>query len=92
MKIRLLCRDGYEAQKLAGVLGNEIYETLVTGILDVFGNEVVVSLRDGSAHSIILADGEQVDAFADFMQSVLEGCHRISNSTAAGNELELLKE
>ena len=47
-------------------------ETFITEILNVFGNEVVISIKDKSAHSILLKDKSQVDTFIDFIQSVIE--------------------
>ncbi len=52
-------------------------ETYITSILNVIGNEVVISLKDGSAHSIVLRDEKNVDAFADFIQSVIDGEDRL---------------
>ena len=53
MKIIITCEDKYEAQKLASLIfikdGNE---TFITSILNVIKNELVISLKDKSAHSI----------------------------------------
>ena len=53
---------------------------------------MVVSLKDKSAHSIVLADEAQVEALADFMQSVLERMHRITMAEASDSAVEILKE
>ena len=49
--------------------GNETY---ITEILNVFDNEVVILIKDKSAHSIVLKDGKHVEIFIDFIQSIVE--------------------
>jgi hypothetical protein len=92
MRRTVRCRDGYEAQKLASMIFGESRETFVWKILNVYGCEMVVSLKDKSAHSIVLADEAQVEALADFMQSVLERMHRITMAEASDSAVEILKE
>ena len=73
MKISITCDDEYEAQKLMSfIFIKEDKETYITGILNVIKNEMVISLKDKSAHSILLKDEESVEKFADFIQSVLD--------------------
>ena len=71
MKINITCEDKYEAQKLASLIfikeGNETY---ITGILNVVKNELVISLEDKSAHSILLENEETVENFADFISPI----------------------
>lgn len=86
------CLDVYEAQKLAGmILGSEEMAAPIRGILNVFGSEVVVKLVDGSAHSILLAGGSEAEAFTDFMQSVLEGRHRVTVARVSGSSVLVAK-
>lgn len=93
MKARIGCQDRYEAQKLASlVYRDEGKETYITQILNVVENEVVISVRDRSAHSILLKDGAHVEKFADFMQSVLEQKHRIVGTATFADEVEITKE
>jgi len=69
----ILCQDKYEAQKLANLIFvNDTKETYVTEILNVVETEVVLSIKDKSAHSVILVDNDQVLVFTDFIQSVIE--------------------
>ena len=96
MKASIACGDRYEAQKMAGLIlvrkggdggsggggSGSGGETYVTSVLNVIGNEVVISLKDGSAHSILLRDEASVEAFADFLQSVVEGEHRLVSARA----------
>lgn len=71
------CEDRYEAQKLASLVlvrdsdANDA-QTFIDAVVNIVGNEVIISLTDGSSHSILLQDGAAADAFADFIQSVTE--------------------
>ena len=59
IKTKIVCQDKYEAQKLASLIfAKEGKETYVTEILNVFDNEVVISIKDKSAHSILLKDNK----------------------------------
>jgi len=93
MKRKIKCLDKNEAEKLASMIfikeGNETY---VTGILNIIDNEIVVKLKDKSAHSILLKDNTQVEFFADFIQSVFENQHKIVNTSTSEDEVEITKE
>jgi len=93
MKISITCDDKYEAQKLASLIfikdGNETY---ITGILNVVKNELVISLKDKSAHSILLKDEENVESFADFVQSVLDNEHTLKSTRIIEDVVEIVKE
>jgi len=92
MKSRVSCEDKYECQKLASIIFiKESKETYVTKILDIINNEVVVELKDKSAHSVLLKDHFQVEIFADFIQSVLENEHRIISTKIFENDIEIIK-
>ncbi len=93
MKRKITCLDKYEAQKLATMIYiKDGKETFITKILNVIENEIVVLLKDKSAHSILLKDNSQVESFADFIQSVIEQDHKIIETTIIGNEVEIIKE
>ncbi|KAG0511249.1 MAG: hypothetical protein NPMRD1_250018 [Nitrosopumilales archaeon] len=93
MKRKITCLDNYEAQKLATMIYiKDGKETFITKILNVVENEIVVLLKDKSAHSILLKDNSQVESFADFIQSVIEQDHKIIETTIIGNEVEIIKE
>lgn len=93
MKKRIFCDDKYEAQKLSSLIyTKEDRETFITGILEVIDNEMVVSLKDKSAHSILLKDKAEAESFADFIQSVIEKNHRITNTVIIENTVEITKE
>ena len=93
MKISIICDDKYEAQKLAVLIFiKEGKETYITGILNVVKNELVISLKDKSAHSILLKDEENVEKFADFIQSVIDKEHKLISTRILEHIVELVKE
>ena len=76
------CEDRYEAQKLASLIlvsdpDTGEAQTFIKAVVNSVGNEVVISLADGSSHSILLRDEQAVEAFADFVQSVAEQRHKL---------------
>ena len=78
MRTKIVCQDKYEAQKLASLIFvKEGNETFITEILNIFENEVVFSIKDKSAHSVLLKDKDQIEIFVDFIQSIVENKHRI---------------
>jgi len=89
----IVCQDKYESQKLASLIFvKEGHETFITEILNVFDNEVVFSIKDKSAHSVLLRDKSQVENFIDFIQSVVEKEHRISDTATDDNIVRIFKE
>ena len=93
MNSRISCRDKYEAQKLVSLLSiKDSKETLITEILNVVDTEVVVYLKDKSAHSILFKSIHDVELFEDFIQSVLEKKHKIVEATISNEEIEIVKE
>ena len=92
MKIRVSCQDKYEAQKLASlVFLKDSNETFITEILNIIENELVVALKDKSAHSVVLKDETQVELFADFLQSVIEKEHKITDTITYDSDVEIIK-
>ena len=91
--VTIICQDKYEAQKLANLIFvNDIKETYVTEILNVVENEIVLSIKDKSAHSVILKDNNQALLFTDFIQSVIEKKHKITDTKIVENSVEIIKE
>ena len=91
--VTIHCRDKYEAQKLANLIFvNDTKETYVTEILNVIENEIVLSIKDKSAHSVILKDNDQVLLFTDFIQSVIEKNQKIVHTEITENSVEIIKE
>ena len=92
MKIRISCEDKYEAQKLASLIFiKEAKETFITAILNIIENEIVVSLKDKSAHSILLENETHVEIFADFIQSVIDKEHKIISTIISERDVEIVK-
>ena len=93
MKKKFICEDAYEAQKLSSLIyAKQDKETFVTGVLEIVENEIIVSVKDRSAHSVLLKDRFQVESFADFIQSVVEKRHKITDTTVLGDVVEITKE
>jgi len=91
-QITIFCQDKYEAQKLAGLIFvKESMETCITEILNVIENEIVLSVKDKSAHSVILNDNNQVVNFVDFIQSVIEKKHKITDTQIIDNVVKITK-
>ena len=91
--VTIICQDKYESQKLANLIFvNDTKETYVTEILNVVENEVVLSIKDKSAHSIILVDSDQVLLFTDFIQSVIEKKQKIVQTETVGSSVMIVKE
>jgi hypothetical protein len=93
MKTSIICDDEYEAQKLMSLIFiKDDKETYVTGILNIIKNEMVISLKDKSAHSILLKDEENVEKFADFIQSVIDKEHNLVSTKMIKSIIEIIKE
>lgn len=93
MNIEVRCADKYEAQKIASmILVKKSLQTYVDAILDIIGNEMVVSLKDKSAHSLVMYDGREAEALAGYMQSVLEGVHRVTAANVSDDVIRISKE
>ena len=93
MKQKIICADNYEAQKLASLIYvKEDNELFINGILEIIENEIVISLKDKSAHSILFQDRTQAEAFADFIQSVIDDVNKITKTEVFENVVEITKE
>jgi len=93
MKISIACDNKYEAQKFASLIFiKEGKETYITSILNVVENELVISLKDKSAHSIVLKDKVNVEKFADFIQSVIDKKHKLVSTKIQEDNIEISKE
>ena len=92
-QITIHCRDKYEAQKLGSLIFvNETKETYIAEILNVIENEIILSIKDKSAHSVILKDNNQALFFTDFIQSVIEKKHKITDTELIDNVVKITKE
>ncbi len=92
MKINIICDDSYEAKKFASLIFiKDGKETYITSILNVVKNELVILLKDKSAHSILLKDEINVEKFADFIQSIIDKEHKIISTKILEHEVEIVK-
>ena len=93
MKTNITCDDEYEAQKLMSLIFiKEDKETYITGILNIIKNEMIISLKDKSAHSVLLKDEENGEKFADFIQSVIDKEHSLVSTKMIKSIIEIIKE
>ena len=93
MKKKFACIDKNEALKLASMIFiKDGKETFITEILNVIDNEIVVLLKDKSAHSVLLKDNKEVESFVDFIQSVIEKQHKVEDTTILENQIEITKK
>ena len=92
-KVVVIAQDRYEALKIVSLVfvkdGNE---TFITGIIDVFETEIVISIKDKSVHSIVLKHKDQVMKFTDFMQSIIEKKDKIVSTLTNEELVEITKE
>ena len=92
-QLTIHCRDKYEAQKLGSLIFvNDTKETYIAEILNAIENEIILSIKDKSAHSVILKDNNQALLFTDFIQSVIEKKHKITDTKIVENSVEIVKE
>lgn len=90
--IRIRCADKYEALKLASMaLVHRSSRTYIDAVLDIIGNEVIVSLRDKSAHCIVMYDAREAESLAGYLQSVLEGADRVDAAEAELDTVSMAK-
>ena len=93
MKKKFACLDKNEAQKLASMIFiKDGKETFITEILNVIDNEIVVLLKDKSAHSVLLKDNNEEESFVDFIQSVIEKQHKVEDTKILENQIEITKK
>ena len=92
MKVKVSCEDKYESQKLSSLIFiKDSNETYIAKILNVVDNEVIVGLKDKSAHSVLFKDKIQGEIFTDFIQSVMEMEHKIISAEIYDNDIEIIK-
>lgn len=90
--IRIRCADKYEALKLASMaLVHRSSRTYIDAVLDIIDNEVIVSLRDKSAHCIVVHDSREAERLAGYLQSVLEGADRVDAAEAELDTVSMAK-
>ncbi|MGI0004692.1 MAG: hypothetical protein ACREAX_05280 [Candidatus Nitrosotenuis sp.] len=92
MRIQVACQDKHEASRLASLIFiKDGKETYISSILNIYDNELVISLKDKSAHSIVFRDNFEVEKFADFIQSVLDKTNQIIDAKPTNELVEITK-
>lgn len=67
MKISFTCQDSYEAEKMSSIFSLQKDDTLfVREIVKIIDNEVIINLKDGTSHSILLKDKENAVKLKEF--------------------------
>ncbi|WOV92460.1 MAG: hypothetical protein R1F52_04905 [Candidatus Nitrosoabyssus spongiisocia] len=91
--IRILCQDKYETQKLFGLINTvDKDESLLVQVLDVFDDEVILQIKDESAHSVLFKNKTEAERFVDFIQSITEKEHKITNVEIIQDVIEITKQ
>jgi hypothetical protein len=89
-KFQLL--DRYEAQKFASLIYiKDGEETFITEVLNIIENELVIALKDKSAHSVLFKNQKQGEEFADFIQSIIEKKQKIVGTSTIDDTVEVEK-
>ncbi len=88
--LKFECDDHYEAEKLASLMSVQKDNTVwVSGVKAVVGNEIVIELKDRSAHSVLLKDEQTVVSLKSFMTDLLKGKIKIQSSECLGSVTEI---
>ena len=88
--LKFECDDHYEAEKLSSLMSVQKDNTVwVSGVGAVVGNEIVIKLKDKSAHSVLLKDEQTVTRLKSLMTDLLKGKMRIQSSECLGSVTEI---
>lgn len=88
--VKFECDDGYEAEKLAGLVSVQKGDTVyVDGVTAVIGSEIVIKLKDKSSHAVVLKDNENAGRLKALLLDVVDGRVSIHSSDFAGSIAEI---
>jgi hypothetical protein len=88
MILKFICEDNYEAEKLSSIFTLQKDGSLyVIEIVKVIENEVIIKLKDGSHHSIILKDPENALRLKKIISHILSTQNRVISTSYIGNEM-----
>lgn len=88
MILKFICEDNYEAEKLASIFTLQKDGSLyVIEIVKVIENEVIVKLKDGSYHSILLKDPENALNLIKIFSQITSTQNRIISTRYIENEM-----
>jgi hypothetical protein len=88
--LKFECDDHYEAEKLSSLMSVQKDNTVwVSGVKAVVGNEIVIELKDRSAHSVLLKDEQTVARLKSFITDLMKGKIKIQSSVCRGSITEI---
>ena len=88
--VKFECDDGYEAEKLAGLVSVQKGDTVyVDGVAAVIGSEIVIKLKDKSSHAVVLQDTANAGRLKALLLDVVDGRVSIHSSDFAGSIAEI---
>ena len=88
MILKFICEDNYEAEKLSSIFTLQKDGSLyVIEIVKVIENEVIVKLKDGSYHSILLKDPENALNLKKIFSQITSTQNRIISTSYIENEM-----
>jgi hypothetical protein len=88
--LKFECDDRYEAEKLSSLVSVQKDNTVwVAGVEAVIGNEIVIKLKDKSAHAVVLKDKENVGRLKSLLDDIVDGKAQIQSSEFAGAVAEI---
>jgi hypothetical protein len=88
MILKFICEDNYEAEKLSSIFTLQKDGSLyVIEIVKVIENEVIVKLKDGSYHSILLKDPENALNLIKIFSQITSTQTRIISTKYIENEM-----
>jgi len=85
------CDDSYEAEKLASLLSlNADNSSYIYEVATVIKNEIVVTLKDRSSHSIIMRDHNAAVNLSLVLQDVIDGKKAVSKCDFKGYTVNII--
>jgi hypothetical protein len=88
MILKFICEDNYEAEKLSSIFTLQKDGSLyVIEIVKVIENEIIVKLKDGSYHSILLKDSENALNLIKIFSQITSTQNRIISTRYIENEM-----
>jgi hypothetical protein len=88
MILKFICEDNYEAEKLSSIFTLQKDGSLyVNEIVKVIENEVIVKLKDGSHHSILLKDSENALRLKKIITHISSTQNRLISTSYIENEM-----
>jgi hypothetical protein len=88
MILKFICEDKYEAEKLSSIFTLQKDGSLyVIEIVKVIENEVIVKLKDGSYHSILLKDPENALNLKKIFSNIKSTQNREISTSYIENEM-----